>query len=71
MQLYAVPVTDITGHVLFTDADGSPLVTWFPFFQLQRNATLLLTDLTAYGNPADALQVGPQQRCHPLRAGPS
>ena len=56
LQLDSLSLTDVAGQAMVTDVDGSDLVVWFPFFQLQRNATLLLTDLTAYINPADNLQ---------------
>ena len=71
LQLDALPLTDIVTQL--PSASSSQQLGWFPLFQLQRNATLLLTNLTAYVNPADTSQARPTlHKCsdeHLLLAG--
>ena len=60
VTLHAIPVTGaLQQKVGSTTYPETVYYEWFPFFQLQDNATLLLQDLTVHINPASPLQVSP------------
>lgn len=57
LEVNGLTLTDIVSAAAPTDASEAA-VAWFSLFKLARNATLLLSDLTAYSNPGDLDEVG-------------
>ena len=63
VTLHTIPVTGAVQQKLWSTTDPETVYyEWFPFFQLQDNATLVLQDLTVHINPASTLQVSPDTR---------
>ena len=57
LQLRDLPLTNSVSYGQYAPDTSQTLTTWFPLFQLQQNATLLVSDSVVYIDPSDPDQV--------------